>query len=135
MKKRIRITAFAICALLMLLTTTTAFAATIRSTATIDYGSSSKILGSKQALNANALNGTVYSSSASTGTTDQKLKGDMVTQGVIWMHTRDTKSVAPRTSASLYWANPNNETGSFWAEARAVWGNHEGYCRVTQAGH
>lgn len=136
MNKRIKITIFAICTLLMSMIVPTVLAATVYSTAYVDYGSTSWATGVSQTLNTNGLGGTVYSYTNSTGTADQKLRGEMWTQGCCISMQRSSAEVAPKTSTSMPgWGNPNQETGTFYAKGRAQYGNHEGYSRVSQIGH
>jgi hypothetical protein len=134
MNKRMRITVFAICAMLMCLTVTTALAATISSTATVDYGVTSWRQGPERSLNSNSLSGTVKSTNG-TGLNDQKLEGKMWSKGSVFAVCRDSASVSPNGSASLYWSNNDDLTGTFFSEARAQNGNHDGTCKVSQSGH
>lgn len=111
----------------------TAFAATLYSTATIHMGSTTRVSGSVQNLNGNALNGTVCSTNRS-GSTSQRMTGFMYTKGAVWLHLRDEVSVY-NGSQPLYWANSSQDTGTFWAECQAGYGNHDGYCKIYQTGH
>lgn len=129
MNKRIKITVCAICALLMCLTVTTALAAT--SKATVDSGVTTWRQGAHRSLSASALNGTVKSTNA-TGPDRQTLIGKMWTQGNVFALERDHADVKPNGHSTLYWPNNGNETGTFFAEACAQYGNHEGYCSVWQ---
>ena len=134
MNKRMRVTVFATCVLLMCLLATSALATTIQSTAYVDYGVTSWVRAGSQPLNTHGLYGTVYSYDSSTGTA--KLRGEMWSAGVIFAILRGYKEVAPKDSDSLpVWSNPNHETGTFFARARASGGNHDGYCRVYQDFH
>jgi hypothetical protein len=84
-------------------------------------------------LNANALYGTVTSTYA---TGEAVMHGYMWTAGYFFQVLRDYDYVAPGGNAkSLYWSNPGNETGVFFAEALAPSGNHEGTCQIRQYGH
>lgn len=136
MNLKMKVTAFAICTLLMFLMVPSVLAATVYSTAYVDYGSTSWITGGTQTLNTNGLGGTVYSNSNSTGTIDQKLRGEMWTKGCCINMQRSFAEVSPKANASMpAWGNPSQETGTFYAKARAKYGNHEGYSRVSQVGH
>ncbi|MDW7659526.1 MAG: hypothetical protein SCM11_20350 [Bacillota bacterium] len=133
MNKRMKVTVFAVCALLMCLMASTVMALMIKSTAYIDYGSSSFVYGGVQDLNTNALYGTVTSTYA---TGEAVMHGYMWTAGFFFQVLRDYDSVAPGGDAkSLHWSNPSKETGDFFAEAVAPSGNHEGTCQIRQYGH
>jgi hypothetical protein len=130
MKKRIKITVIAACVLLMCLTVTTALAGYVYSTATINYGSTSYVKGGSQSLTSVSLSGKIVSEDTSTG--DRSMYGNICTQGDIWIHIRDEDHVSPGMSCTLYWSNPDHNTGTFWAEAQAAHGNHDGYGQAKQ---
>jgi len=102
------------------------------SLATVTLGSTSRVVGSKPPLLATDLIGDLNSTSSSTGTSSQLLYGYMKTKGSVFTVTRDSTYVSPRYSDALYWSNPNGETGTYWAEAEAPYGNHYGSCEVFQ---
>ncbi|MEA4831214.1 hypothetical protein SDC9_162581 [bioreactor metagenome] len=129
-KLKLRITVFATCILLMFLMVTSALATIYQSTAQVSIGYAAKAVGSKQSLSTDQLRGIVVSYSTSTGS--DPLYGAMCTRGDIWIHTRDSANVSPGCSVYLLWDNPNRLTGTFWAEATATGGNHNGYCTAYQ---
>lgn len=100
MKKSIIARIIIVTTFVLILGTTSAYALT--STATVNKGSSTRVYGVNQMLSSKALNGTVVSYSSSSGTADQRLNGYIITRGAIWIHTRDSASVSPGCSASLY---------------------------------
>lgn len=130
MKKRMKITVFATCALLMCLMVTTALAATVYSRAYIYQPSTSYVKGCTQALTSVKLSGKIVSDVTSTG--DRSMYGNICTQGAIWIIIRDYDYVSPGYSCTLGWSNPNHETGTFWAEAQASYGNHDGRGEASQ---
>lgn len=134
MKFRLKITVLAVIILLIGLVSTPLLASTVYSTATVNYGSTSWVTGGSQSLYDTAIYGTVRSTYA-TGTADQRLLGEMWTKGVIFSVKRDFMYVNPNGSGSLYWSNPNGETGSFFSKGYAQYGNHDGFCQVYQSGH
>ena len=134
MKNRIRFILI-VGLLIALFVSSTAFAATnvtYTSKATMNYGITSMTYGGEQTLTSAQLNGYVHSELTSTGQYNERLRGRMRTQGIIFTHTRDSVEVSPGNSSYLYWSNPNGETGTFWSDAYAPYGNHDGYCSVWQ---
>lgn len=135
MNKRMKMTVSAACALLMCLITVSAIALIVHSTANVDYGSTTWSTAGTQDLFDNSLYGCVHCTFGR-GTASQTLRGEMWTKGVIFAIRRDYAEVVPNGSdLSLGWSNPDQETGEFYARARALYGNHEGYARVSQSGH
>ncbi|MEA4831216.1 MAG: hypothetical protein VB118_01200 [Oscillospiraceae bacterium] len=129
-KLKIRITVFATCALLMFLMVTSALALTVESPASVRIGSTSKVVGPIQTLTKASLTGHVVSYSTSTGS--RSMYGAMVTRGSVWIYTRDSASVSPGCAVyDLAWDN-GSYTGTFWAEAIAENGNHNGDCTIYQ---
>ena len=120
------ITICAVCVLLLSMAVPTALAATDKSTATVDLGSSRMAYGGERTLYALGLTGTVQSQSANTNT----IKGYMYTKGILWTHMRDSETTSIMQSAGLSWANANGDTGKYWAQCQAEKGNHAGYCVV-----
>jgi hypothetical protein len=131
MNKRIKVTIFAACALLMCLMATSAFA--VNATSYVDYGSSSwDTSGSQTLLDTDSLSGQVVSQATSTGTATQVLRGEMWTKGAVFSVQRSFKEVAPKATDNLPgWSNPSSEKGTFFSKAHAQNGNHNGYCRVS----
>jgi hypothetical protein len=136
MSKKMKVTIFAACALLMCLVTTSALAAYNHSQVSIyhnDTGLASLTQDNIGAdLNTNSLSGYVESTYAF-GTWN--LEGNLYTKGSVFSVRRDSTQVAPYGYGTLYWANSGSETGKYFVSARASGGNHDGSCSVSQSGH
>ncbi|HYE67400.1 MAG TPA: hypothetical protein VEA58_02240 [Anaerovoracaceae bacterium] len=136
MNKRMKVTIFATCALLICLNATSVFAVNVFSTAWVDLGVTNWVTGGSQVLNNLGLSGTVASGANSIGLNTQTLRGEMWTKGCCFDVQRSFTEVAPKASANMpAWGNPNQETGTFYAKGRAQFGNHVGFSQVSQAGH
>jgi len=102
------------------------------SIARMDIGVTSTVKGGVQNLGNVELSGSVSSYDSSTGLPNERMTGWMKTKGLVFTHTRDTVDVSPWNYSFLYWANSSAETGTFWSEVRAPYGNHNGHCQVWQ---
>lgn len=127
MKKMI--TVCALCVLLFSMMVPAAAASTLTSKATVDFGSTAVAVGGTKTLAGVSLSGTVKSTTANSS---DSVTGKMYTKGSVWTHVRDTATATNNGSKSLYWANSDGDTGTFWAQCQAAGSNHSGYCTVTQ---
>lgn len=96
---------------------------------TVDFGSTAVAVGGTKTLAGVSLSGTVKSTTANSS---DSVTGKMYTKGSVWTHVRDTATATNNGSKSLYWANSDGDTGTFWAQCQAAGSNHSGYCTVTQ---
>lgn len=123
MKKRVRVTIFAVCALLMCLMVTSALADYKESKATINNGSTFVQGAVNPNLSTNTkLYGYVVSYDATTG---GKLIGSMWTGNIYGPYIRGSASVAKGEISPSYSWQPNG-TGYFFAIAEAPDSNHDG---------
>lgn len=127
MNKRMKVTVFAACALLMCLMATVAFADYRESKATISEGSKN-VEGADKYLHPVTLYGKVSSTSGS-GT--EKLTGSMWTYYYLGPFNRGSASVdVGKTSSTFTWAS--DVLGYFYSKAVAPGANHNGYCKAWQ---
>jgi len=118
-----------VCALMVCMAITTAFAEAATSTATVALGSKDPVNGNPKILYALSLNGSVTGTGNSTGS----LTGEIWTKGALISVSRASATTKGFNTKTLYWANDGKETGTFWARCFSPNGNQGGQCVVTQA--
>lgn len=123
------ITVCALCVLLVSMMIPAAAASTLTSKATVDFGSTAEVTGGTKTLYGVSVSGTVKSTTANSS---DSVTGKMYTKGSVWTHVRDSATATNNGSKSLYWANSDGDTGTFWAWCKAAGKNHSGYCSVSQ---
>lgn len=130
MNKRMKVTIFATCALLMCLIASSALAYGGTSTASVPLNTSGRVYGSYYTLGPVSVDGEVKSNGALWST----VTGYMFTKGLIFSVNRDqaTCTAGGTTTLRLYWANSLQETGTFRAEAVCSSKQATGYCFVSQ---
>lgn len=107
----------------------TAFAVEVTSTATVDFGSKDPVNGGARMLYALPLSGKVCANKPITGS----LTGEIWTKGAMISRLRTSASANANASPFImFWDNPNQESGTFWARCYAPEGNQAGYCSVWQ---
>lgn len=123
MDQRIRITALAVCMMLLCLSISSVLAAV--ASVTISSDQIGTVRSTKKTLSSSAISGTVQSYSSSTS--EGQMTGKVYTHGQFFEVQRASKSVYAGGTASLYWSNPNSETGQFDVRITSP-GNHNGKC-------
>lgn len=131
MRKSVKklVTMCSLCALLVAFAVPSASAGYLTSTATVNFGSTQRVIGGDKALYGVEVSGTVTSK---TGVSNSGVMGYLRTKGSVFTHTEDSGYACNNGSTSLYWGNEGGDRGTFWAECQAVDGDHAGVCKVTQ---
>ena len=121
MKTRIRITAFALAALVMVLAMSTAMAAT--SSTTINKGQYDKY-GSYVTLSTN--NVSCRGASSAGSSTSNIMSSNLLTKGTSQEVLRSYRNLSAGQTANWEWSNSSNLTGTFRVWLCCNYGNHQG---------